>query len=47
MMLMMMMMKQHTNKCHKCVTLIGFMKDDGDDDNDVDEDIKRTSVTSV
>ena len=32
-------MKYKTNKCHKPVTLIRFMKDDDDDNGDDDEDI--------
>ena len=33
-MLMMMMMKISTNKCHTFVALVRFMKDEDDDDDD-------------
>ena len=42
-----MMMKYKTNKRHKCVPLIGFIKDDDDVNDDDDEGIKRISVTGV
>ena len=35
MMIMMMMMKYNTNMRHTCVALIRYIKDDGDDDDEV------------
>ena len=43
----MVMMMYKTNKRHKCVTLIHFIKDADDDNDDDDEELKRISVTSV
>ena len=37
MMIMMVMMKYKTNKCHTCVTLIGFMKDGDENYDDAEE----------
>ena len=47
MIMMMVMMKYKTNKCHKIVTLIRFIGDDDDNDDDEDEYLKRISVTGV
>ena len=46
-MMIMMMMKYKTNKRHKFVTLIRFIKDDDDDNDDDDDDMKRIRVTRL
>ena len=48
MMMLMMMVKYKTNKCHTFVTLIRFIKDDDEENDDDDRrNIKHISVTSL